>query len=150
MMKPTEKLQHFIDECAFAKVVSTSKGDALLIGGQVIQFAEGESEAVDMLSIALRRLARGEVKLQHCRGAGCFYNLPTGEIDALLKQRSDHFQAMHDSRSIPHSQKSGSPIPYPEGEQIGALRNVPLNGKPEIPSVDGVHAVGSLIGEHVL
>lgn len=55
-----DRIQSFIDECAFAQVVETAKGDALLIGGRVIQFADGDSDAANLLSIALRRLSRGE------------------------------------------------------------------------------------------
>lgn len=49
----------FIDDCAFAKVVTTAKGDALLVGHRVIQFGDGEAEAVELLSVALRRLSCG-------------------------------------------------------------------------------------------
>ncbi|EFM61781.1 Hypothetical protein BROD_2249 [Brucella sp. NF 2653] len=53
--------EQFTEEAAFAKVVETTAGPALLIGGIVIQVSAPGIDAADYLSVALRRTARGEV-----------------------------------------------------------------------------------------
>lgn len=46
--------ERFIEDCAFAKVVSTSDGPALLIGGSVIEIKSSFRDHVEWLAIALR------------------------------------------------------------------------------------------------
>lgn len=54
--------ERFIEDCAFAKIVSTADGDALKIGYQVIGIrSSNPSFHVEMISKALRRASQEEV-----------------------------------------------------------------------------------------
>ncbi|WP_420959360.1 hypothetical protein [Brucella sp. IR073] len=50
--------EYFTQEAAFAKVVETTGGPALLIGGYVIHVTAPGFDGADYLSSALRRLAQ--------------------------------------------------------------------------------------------
>lgn len=45
----------FVDECRFAKVVTTASGDALLIAGHVIELKSQYPNWAHVISTALRR-----------------------------------------------------------------------------------------------
>lgn len=63
--------EQFTEEAAFAKVVETTAGPALLIGGIVIQAQAPGFDAADYLSTAFRRLSRGDASLVgETQGAG--------------------------------------------------------------------------------
>lgn len=51
------------DEMAFAKVVSTEKGDALLIAGNVYEVTGPGGNCAALFSSAMRRAARGETSV---------------------------------------------------------------------------------------
>lgn len=78
----------FIAECAFAKVVETSAGAAILVAGEVIRvsgpegvFGRSKRDYADLLSRALR-IPGG----RDAAGAGTLANTPTAELHATRNQ----------------------------------------------------------------
>lgn len=60
-----EFTENFIDETAFAKVVNTKDGPALLVAGNVINLSYNIADfnAADALATALRRAAAGDGRI---------------------------------------------------------------------------------------
>lgn len=73
--------EQFTEQAASAKVVDTTAGPALLIGGIVIQVVAPGIDAADYLSIAFRRLARGD-SLPCCNTTGT-QGQPLNEISSF-------------------------------------------------------------------
>lgn len=55
----TDEADFLARELPFAKVVSTEKGDALLIAGRVYQVTGPDGNAADLFARALRGVGRG-------------------------------------------------------------------------------------------
>ena len=55
-----EAADFLAEEMAFAKVVSTEKGDALLIAGKVYEVTGPSGNCAALFSSAMRRAVRGE------------------------------------------------------------------------------------------